>query len=358
MVRITDVARRAGVSPSTVSYALSGKRPISAATRRRVEAAARELGYRPRGEARPVAGGRTDVIALVLSSSADVRAPAVRECVASAVTTARAHGRDVLLVSREGDADGTDGLRHAADAALADALIVTDVRARDPRLPLLRALDRPCVLIGVPAEPDGLTCVDVDEEAAGALCVDHLAGLGHRAVALVGPPSRGPAGRAARGVAAAAARAGLACSAYSCEAAPDAARATAGRLLRARPAPTAVVVHGERLVEPLVGAFGRLGLRVPGDLSVVALGPDPPAGAGGTPVASATPATPVTTVTVPSGTRGGRAVELLVRRLAGEPVPGVTLLPPRLTRGATTAPPGGGPHRPPGQPSPQVRPSR
>ncbi|WP_029385706.1 substrate-binding domain-containing protein, partial [Streptomyces leeuwenhoekii] len=110
--------------------------------------------------------------------------------------------------------------------------------------------------------------------------------------------------------------------------------------------------------EPLVGAFGRLGLRVPGDLSVVALGPDPPAGAGGTPVASATPATPVTTVTVPSGTRGGRAVELLVRRLAGEPVPGVTLLPPRLTRGATTAPPGGGPHRPPGQPSPQVRPSR
>ncbi|NEY35665.1 substrate-binding domain-containing protein [Streptomyces sp. PRKS01-65] len=357
MVRITDVARRAGVSPSTVSYALSGKRPISAATRRRVEAAVRELGYRPRGDARPVAGGRTNVIALVLSPAADVRAPAVAECVASAVTAARAHGRDVLLVSRAGDADGTAGLRHAADAALADALIVTDVRDRDPRLPLLRALDRPCVLIGVPAEPDGLTCVDVDVEAAGALCVDHLAGLGHRAVALVGPPP-GPAGRAARGAVAAAARAGLSCSAYPCEAAPEAARVTAGRLLRARPAPTAVVVHGERLVEPLVGAFGQLGLRVPGDLSLVALGADPPAGAGRPPVTPATSATAVTSVSVPSGARGGRAVELLTRRLAGEPVPGVTLLPPRLARGATTAPPGGGPHRPPGQPSPQARPSR
>lgn len=58
MVKITDVARRAGVSPSTVSYALSGKRPISDATRRRVEAAARDLGYRPHAAARAVAAPR------------------------------------------------------------------------------------------------------------------------------------------------------------------------------------------------------------------------------------------------------------------------------------------------------------
>lgn len=48
MVKITDVARRAGASPSTVSYALSGKRPISDETRRRVEEAAHDLGHRPR----------------------------------------------------------------------------------------------------------------------------------------------------------------------------------------------------------------------------------------------------------------------------------------------------------------------
>ncbi|CAL9435389.1 Catabolite control protein A [Streptomyces sp. enrichment culture] len=328
MVRITDVARRAGVSPSTVSYALSGKRPISAATRRRVEAAVRELGYRPPGRARPVAGGRTNVLALVLPPAADVTAPAVMERVASVVTAARAHGQDVLLATR---AEGPDGLRQAADAALADALIVTDVRAHDPRLPLLRTLGRPCVLIGLPAEPDGLTCVDVDAEAAGALCVDHLAGLGHRAVALVGPPPRGPARRVARGFAGAAARAGLACAAHSCATAPDAVRRTAGRLLRARPAPTGVAVHGGPLLEPLVGAFEEFGLRVPGDVSVVALGPDPLTGPAGRP--------PVTSVTVPSAALGARAVELLMRRLAGEPVPGVTLLPPRLTRGASTAPP-------------------
>ena len=47
MVKITDVARHAGVSPSTVSYALSGKRPISEETRQRVERSIEELGYRP-----------------------------------------------------------------------------------------------------------------------------------------------------------------------------------------------------------------------------------------------------------------------------------------------------------------------
>ena len=59
MVKINEVAEAAGVSISTVSYALSGKRPISAETRRRIEEAVRELGYSPNAGARMLAGSRT-----------------------------------------------------------------------------------------------------------------------------------------------------------------------------------------------------------------------------------------------------------------------------------------------------------
>ncbi|CAL9513372.1 hypothetical protein SUDANB6_03692 [Streptomyces sp. enrichment culture] len=328
MVRITGVARRAGVSPSTVSYALSGKRPISAATRRRVEAAVRELGYRPPGRARPAAGGRTNVLALVLPPAADVTAPVVTERVASLITTARAHGRDVLLATR---AEGPDGLRSAADAAPADALIVTDVRAHDPRLPLLRALGRPCVLIGLPAEPDGLTCVDVDAEAAGALCVDHLAGLGHRAVALVGPPPRGPDRRVVRGFTAAAARgAGLRHVRV---------RDGPGRRPADRGAAAARAARADRRRGPRRAAAGTARRRLRGAGCARARrrvrgrpGPGP-AHRAGRPSPGHLGHRP--------GRRPGRAGGGTAdAEAAGEPVPAATLLPPRLTRGASTAPPG------------------
>ncbi|MFI8192138.1 LacI family DNA-binding transcriptional regulator [Streptomyces sp. NPDC085946] len=332
MVKITDVARRAGVSPSTVSYALSGKRPISEETRRRVQAAVRELGYRPHAGARALASSRSNVLALVVPLRAGIHVPVVMQCAVAVVTTARAHDHDVLLLTQE---EGEEGLRRVVDTALADALIVMDVELRDPRLPLLRSLDRPSVLIGFPAEPDGLTCVDLDFRAAGERCVEHLARLGHRVVALVGSPPEvyvrrtAFAQRLVQGFTAAADRHGLASAVHPCGTGPDAARRVAERLLREQPALTGVVVHNEPLLEPLIDAFGQLGLRVPGDLSVTAVCPDELA---------ASLRVPVTGVGLPSAELGARAVELLMRKLGGTPVPGTTLLAPRLTERASTAP--------------------
>ncbi|GAA2762850.1 hypothetical protein GCM10010103_18910 [Streptomyces paradoxus] len=89
MVKITDVARRAGGSPSTVSYALSGKRPISDATRRRVEEAARELGFRARTG---TPAGRPNVLALAAPLRPGVHVPVVMRLAVSVVTTAARHG--------------------------------------------------------------------------------------------------------------------------------------------------------------------------------------------------------------------------------------------------------------------------
>ncbi|WP_062647968.1 LacI family DNA-binding transcriptional regulator [Streptomyces maremycinicus] len=332
MAKITDVARHAGVSPSTVSYALSGKRPISDETRRRVEEAARALGYRPHAGARALASSRSNVLALVVPLRAGIHVPVVMQFVVSVVTAARRHDHDVLLLTQE---EGEEGLRRVADTALVDALILMDVQLHDPRLSLLRSLERPSVMIGFPLEADGLTCIDLDFRAAGERCVEHLAQLGHRVVGLVGSPPevyvRGTAfaQRVVQGFTAAADRAGLASAVHPCEATPAAARRVAERLLREQPALTGVVVHNEAVLEPLIDAFEQLGLRVPADLSVTAICPDELA---------AGLHVPVTSVALPSAEVGERAVGLLMRKLDGGTVPEATLLPPALTLRASTAP--------------------
>ncbi|AXE86302.1 LacI family DNA-binding transcriptional regulator [Streptomyces sp. Go-475] len=321
MVRITDVARRAGVSPSTVSYALSGKRPISPETRRRVEAAARELGYRPRSDAPPHGGVKVLAVAAPLRGGTDV--PAMMRLTQSVVTAARAYDHDVLLLTHE------EGLARVRGSALVDALLVTDIALHDPRLPLLRSVDPPVVLLGLPADPRGLACVDLDYRAAGEACVDHLAGLGHRSVALAGSPPEvylretASARRLVEGFTAAAHRHGVASSVHPTEPSPPAARALADRLLRAHPAPTAVIVQNDPLLDPLLTALRHLGLRIPEDLSLMAVGTDiPPT---------------ITSVTVPSAELGTHAVDLLLRNDSGTPAPQTALLPPRLTERASTS---------------------
>ncbi|MEU1269031.1 LacI family DNA-binding transcriptional regulator [Streptomyces sp. NPDC005799] len=332
MVKITDVARHAGVSPSTVSYALSGKRPISEETRQRVEAAIRELGYRPHAGARALASSRSNVLALVVPLRAGIHVPVVMQFAVSVVTTARRYDHDVLLLTQE---EGEDGLRRVADTALVDALIVMDVQLHDPRLSLLRSLERPSVMIGFPSDADGLTCIDLDFKAAGEACVEHLARLGHRVVALVGSPPEvyvrqtAFAQRVVQGFTAAADRGGLSSSVHPCEATPAGARLVAEQLLREQPALTGVVVHNEPILEPLIDAFEQLGLRVPGDLSVTAICPDELA---------ESVRVPVTSVALPSAEVGERAVQLLMKKLGGSAVPEATLLPPRMTERASTAP--------------------
>ncbi|GAB6859903.1 LacI family DNA-binding transcriptional regulator [Microbacterium xylanilyticum] len=75
MAKIHEVAEAAGVSISTVSYALSGKRSISPATRERVERAAARLGYEPNAGARMLAGRRTHIFALTEPFRPDTHAP-------------------------------------------------------------------------------------------------------------------------------------------------------------------------------------------------------------------------------------------------------------------------------------------
>ena len=96
MVTLAEVARHAGVSSSTVSYVISGKRTISGATRQRVEQAISELGYHPNAGARALAGKRSHIIALVVPLRTDVYVPIMMEIAISVTMAARQFGYDDL----------------------------------------------------------------------------------------------------------------------------------------------------------------------------------------------------------------------------------------------------------------------
>lgn len=331
MVTIVDVARHAGVAVSTVSYVLSGKRAISAPTRRRVLASIDLLGYHPHAGARALASRRSNVIALVLPLRTGMHLPVVMQLVTAVVTGARGCDHDVLLMTAD---EGPAGLHRIAASAMVDGVIVMDVEMTDPRAPVLRELARPSVLIGFPADARGLTCVDLDFRRAGGMCVEHLAGLGHRSVALLGAPAvvyerdTGFAHRTRAGFLDAAARLGLAATARSCEAALPAVRATMREVFRHDPGVTGLVVHNEAAVAHVPTVLAELGRTVPLDVSVVAIAPDDVA-------AAAAPA--LSAVHIPAAGLGRRAVSLLMDKLAGLDVPGATLLPPALTARRSTA---------------------
>jgi DNA-binding LacI/PurR family transcriptional regulator len=325
VVTIADVARHAGVSVSTVSYVLSGKRTISATTSARVRASIRALGFHPHAGARSLASNRSSIIALVLPLRQGMHLPVLMQFATAVVTSARTHDHDVLLVTAD---EGPAGLRRVAAGAIVDGLVLMDVEMHDPRVPTLRQLDRPSVLIGLPVDASGLTCVDLDFHQAGAICVQHLAKLGHRQVALLGAPNvvyerdTGYAHRTRDGFMQTAQLLGLDAHTQPCEEEAATVIATVTALLGHAPGLTGLVVHNEAAVAHVLDALRSLGKRVPEDISLVAICPDE--------LAERSHPT-LSSVQIPADDVGRRAVDLLMAKLDNREVPATTLLPPVLT---------------------------
>jgi DNA-binding LacI/PurR family transcriptional regulator len=332
VVNIADVARAADVSSSTVSYVLSGKRPISRETAERVHRAIRELQYRPHAGARALASSRTNIVGLVIPLRTGQNVPVVMEFVAAVVARARTFDHDVLLLTQD---EGVDGLHRVASSALADALIVMDVQAADPRLGVLRGLDLPSVLIGVPDRPSGLSAVDLDFAAAGAVAIDHLAELGHRVLGFVGQPPEvsargtGYVPRLQFGMRGAAERHEVALAIEHCESSFEGLRRCVDRLLAEQPATSGLLVHNESVLPFLADVLRERGRRIPRDLSVVAICPDDMAG---------THAVGYTNIAIPAHELGTAAVDMVVRQLDGDVPAETRLLAPVLTVRESTAP--------------------
>ena len=332
MATLADVARQAGVAASTASYVLSGKRSVSEETRQRVYRAVEALGYHPNVGARALASSRSNVLALIVPLRSDIYVPVMMEIAIGVVTKARGYGYDVLLLTND---EGAEGIRRVVLSARADAVILTDIGMEDDRIATIAETGVDAVLIGVPADPAGLDCVDLDFAAAGRLCVEHLAQLGHRTVAFIGEAEgvyrrhTGFAERTLRGIRDGAAVLGVDLVHRPCDGSYEAAAGALARIFEERPHTTGLIVQNEGIIPPLMSLLRTTGRAVPEDVSIVALCPDQ--------IAEQT-APRLTSVTMPAGELGTRAVDLLMRRMSGGAAGEVVLIPPSLTVRGSTCP--------------------
>jgi DNA-binding LacI/PurR family transcriptional regulator len=331
--KISDVARHAGVSPSTVSYVLSGNRSISQATRARVERAIRELNYEPHAGARSLRAGKTGVIALVDPlydwSSEAIDKPYVlghMPYVYGVVDAARRQGWNVILITGGG---GSAAIEKVVGSKMVDGLILMEVQVKDERLKLIEKLGVPAVALGMPVEPTEVPFVDFDFEGAGRLCVEHLVSLGHRHIGLLAsPPGTFEKGlsyahRLWTSVKSTLNEAGLPFHGLPVETSTEGTQAALDALFEAEPALSALIVNGEGMIDLLMPALQQRGKDVPGDLSVVVIG-----WSGLT--KHIVP--PMTHVNVPALEMARTAIELLARGGPGK------LLPATLVAGGTVAP--------------------
>src|SRR6185369_13365441 len=167
-MNIGEIARRARVSRSTVSYALSGKRAVPPETRRRIQAVIDELDYRPNAAARALKEGRTRTLGLVIPPASLRLTDMQLGFVASVVEAAARADLDVLLSPSGGDHDRS--FERIVTGRRVDGIILMEIRLDDDRVSRLRHSGLPFVTIGRTASADDMWWVDIDYATLIARC--------------------------------------------------------------------------------------------------------------------------------------------------------------------------------------------
>lgn len=274
MATIADVAREAGVSRSTVSSVLTGRKHVNPETRERIEAAIAKLSFTVNSGARALATSRTMVLGIVVRLHGPEFSPALAPWVFALSDAARLQGYDVLLMT---EGDGLEAIKRVSQARLVDGLVVLSVIEDDARLPVLAAQQVPAVLLGLPRDSRGIDAVDLDFAAAARRLMQLLYEHGHRDVLFA---MRSEAMFAAgfsfvikfnEAAIAVAREMGMKLTSFHCPDDPEQVPDALTSALRNRGQATALMVHDDAATVLLPMALTRAGLRVPEDISVVSL---------------------------------------------------------------------------------------
>ncbi|MFE2142766.1 LacI family DNA-binding transcriptional regulator [Streptomyces sp. NPDC059456] len=273
---IKDIARRAGVSESAVSFALNDRPGVSRDTRARIRGVAEELGWQPNSAARALSGERSGAVGLVLARPAQtLGVESFFLQLVSGIQEVLSAGRVALLFQV---VDGTDAecavYRRWWAERRVDGVLVVDPRTDDPRPELLAGLGLPAVMIGGTGGTGPLSSVWADDARAMAQVLDHLYELGHRRIThIAGLPGLAHTVRRIASLRAEAEARGLGpddvrsvVTDYS-----DTEGAAATRRVLTEPAPpTALVYDNDVMAVAGIAAAAELGIAVPGRISVVA----------------------------------------------------------------------------------------
>jgi LacI family repressor for deo operon, udp, cdd, tsx, nupC, and nupG len=326
---IDDVARRAGVSPAAVSFAVNGRPGVGAETRDRILRAAGELGWHPNAPARALGGARARAIGLVLARDpAELEADAFFVRFLSGLERTLAPRDHALLLQLTGEVDPGVYARLAATGRV-DAVVLTDIERDDPRYAVCEAAGLPAVVAGHPGPACPFPWIETRHGDGMAAAARHLAELGHERIGFLG------ARRSLDYVQVRLARwraalrdAGRAPGPVVCARAGEPPAATAARMLASDV--TAVAATSDRLALALARKARADGRRVPEDLSI--LGFDDSA-------LAALAAPPLTSVRVDYAEFGAAAATALLGLIEGATAVPAPLSEPELVLRASTAPP-------------------
>ena len=335
MVTMRDVAQRAGVSIATVSFLLNDTKPVTAATRARIEQAMVELGYRRNMVARALASRRTHIIAMAYPALEHRFGMSTAEFFTSAAEAARKE--DYHLVLWPVGNDGVE-LRELLGQGLVDGVVLMEVQLDDPRVDVLQQAGTPFALIGRTTELEGLSHVDIDFDTTVEHAVKHLYDHGHREMALISGDlddprfhAYGPWVRTEDAYRRVAASYGLPVVVLPCSDTTQAGKLAAERLLAEHPETTAVLVLNEYAALGVVAGLRRSGREIPADVSVLSLLMVPETAAMTDPE--------LTMMRTPGPELGQLGTEALIRELEGaDPLP-PQLVPAKLFPGATVTAP-------------------
>ncbi|WP_295929702.1 LacI family DNA-binding transcriptional regulator [uncultured Xanthomonas sp.] len=331
---IYDIAKHVGVTAGTVSRALSRPEKVLPATRARIEQAAAALGYVPNTVARTL---KTQRSGKLLVTVPDIANPFFAQILQGAEDAAQAVGYAVLLGDTQHQPDREERYAQMLRRNEADGLIVLGHRLPPTAREIVKQQGAAAPVVnGCEFDPAlGIPSVHIDNAAAARAVMDHLYGLGHARIAVVGGPPDNPLHQQRlEGVRASAkARRRLrSLTVVPGDFSVESGHAAAMALLRRAPAPTAIFCFSDQMALGALAACRDLGIRVPDDLSIV----------GFDDLASSSYLTPpLTTIRQPMRDIGVRAVNLLLAIIERTEVPlQQTLDFSLMLRGSTAAPRG------------------
>ncbi len=343
-VTLRDIARRLGLSVTTVSRALAGYDDVAPETRERVRQVAQAMGYRPHAWARRLRQQRTDTLGFIIPTHGPrFSDPFFSELLAGIGNEAARHDYDLLVSTRGPGADELTVYERMVADRRVDGFLLVRTRRDDARVRFLLERGVPFVAFGRTEVPGDYPWVDVDGEAGLYALTRLCLQAGHRRIGFINAPADLMyAHHRLAGYRRALAEFGVAYDPalvltgdLTEQGGYDAAR----RLLALQPRPTALLAANDLMALGVLTAVREAGLRV-GDQVAVAGFDDIPLAAHAQP--------PLTTVHQPIYDIGRRIAAMLIARLREPTAPAEhILLTPRLVvRASCPAPAGASPPDP------------
>lgn len=269
-ITIDDIARAAGVHPATVSRALRGvSGKVSPEKRAEIERIAREMGYQPNYVAASLRTKQTNIAAIVVP---DLNNPVFGPIVQGLERTLRQHQMLCLIAQTPAAAVERRDLILALANRQVSGLLILAAESDDPMLEAAKARKLPVVLVNRGSGDRDYPSVVNDDRESVRLVLDHLASLGHRAIAHIAGPAASSTGRARREAFDDIARAmGLkSCTVVEAEAfTRTAGQEAAEKLLSHKTRPTAIFGANDLIALGALDVLNARGIKVPQEMSLV-----------------------------------------------------------------------------------------